>query len=93
MGTNTGRSGDDSTDEKREQARIVRRLARLENLQAEYEAGQIVVSAPTKKEIKRVSKWLKELRDLTVQDAMRTAAFDIITDAVREANDLADSVS
>ena len=87
------RLGEDSTQEKREQAQIARKLTRLENLQTEYEAGETVVSAPTKAEIKRVSKWLKTLRELTVQDAMLSKGFGIIKDALKEANELANSVS
>ena len=75
----------DIKKEQREQARVARKLAHLENLLAEYEAGRVVISAPTKKETREVAKWLKTLRDLTIQDAMVAAGFKLITNALRDA--------
>lgn len=87
------RLGKDVKKEQREQARVARKLTHLENLLAEYEAARVVVSAPTKKEIHEVAKWLKTLRDLTIQDAMFAAGLNLITNALRDAESLAGKVS
>lgn len=83
------RKGLDVTVEDRLKARLVRRIAHLERVQAELEAARTVSRAPTRAEIEETAGHIDTLRSMAVSDALTRAGLTAIKSAITAAGDLA----
>lgn len=83
------RRGLDVSEEDRLKARLVRRIAHLERVQAELEAARTVSRAPTLTEIKETAGHIRILRSLAVEDALTRAGLNAIKTAITAAGELA----
>lgn len=78
--------------ERREKARVNRKLTKLRRRRAMVAASRVVVPAPKPAEIKAVVATIREVERLALADAMRKAGIDLVMKVVSESSALAGKV-
>ncbi len=81
-------NGEDASKEEAERGALDVTIGNLEEEKAEYEAAQLVVSAPTQQEIDDVRARIQEIRDMAVTEAAQQAGKDLILTILRAALDI-----
>ncbi len=71
-------NGEDAKKEEAERAALDVKIGNLEEEEADYEAAESLVSAPTQQEIDDVRTRIQEIRDMAVIDAAEQAGKNLI---------------